>query len=260
MGKLLRRHIPEPGQTDWRGFEWHVFRRLSEKAGNPIRTLPLRGAVWDLAATPDGQTVAALIFDHEKDRAQVTLWDAATGWVPRTFDGPHGGREGTSSGPWPSPRTDGSSPRGADSITRAGKAPSSTSGTRRRANCGRAWAAPRNIPRRPGPGLLARRQDAGLGSHEPDDQALGPGDRPGPHDRGARRTSLRHQGRRDLDRRPPDRLGVLRQDGEALGRASRRRGAHLPSVRRGPRRVRGLLARWPIPRGGELGTGPGCGT
>src|SRR5262249_8174853 len=96
MEKLLRRHIPEPDQTDWRGFEWHVFQRLSEKAGNPaIRTLPLRGAFWDLAATPDGQTVAALIFDPEKDRAQVTLWDAATGWVPRTFDGPHGGPEGT---------------------------------------------------------------------------------------------------------------------------------------------------------------------
>jgi eukaryotic-like serine/threonine-protein kinase len=96
MEKLLRRHIPEPGQTDWRGFEWHVFQRRYEKAGNPvIRTLPLRGAVWDLAATPDGQTVAALTFDQEKDRAQVTLWDAATGWVPRTFDGPQGGRKGT---------------------------------------------------------------------------------------------------------------------------------------------------------------------
>src|SRR5262249_12955561 len=89
MDQLLRRHIPDPDQTDWRGFEWHVFRRLHEKAGNPVlQTLPLRGAVWDLAATPDGQTVAALIFDQEKDRAQVTLWDAATGWVPRTFDGP----------------------------------------------------------------------------------------------------------------------------------------------------------------------------
>ena len=39
--------------------------------------------------------MAALSFDQEKDRAQVTLWDAATGWVPRTFDGPQGGREGT---------------------------------------------------------------------------------------------------------------------------------------------------------------------
>src|SRR5262249_22171762 len=96
MDELLRRHIPEPDQTDWRGFEGHGFRRLSEEGGNLVgRTLPLRGAVGDLAATPDGQTVAALIFDPEEDRAEVTLWDAATGWVPRTFDGPHGGREGT---------------------------------------------------------------------------------------------------------------------------------------------------------------------
>jgi WD40 repeat protein len=97
MGELLGRHIPDrPGQTDWRGFEWHVFQTLHEKAGNLVlRTLPLRGAVWDLAATPHGRTVAALIFDQEKDRAQVTLWDAATGWVPRTFDGPHGARERT---------------------------------------------------------------------------------------------------------------------------------------------------------------------
>ena len=29
MGDLLRRHIPEPGQTDWRGFEWDVFWRAS---------------------------------------------------------------------------------------------------------------------------------------------------------------------------------------------------------------------------------------
>ena len=44
MGSAPSPH-PEPDQTDWRGFEWHVFRRLSEKAGNPvIRTLPLRGA------------------------------------------------------------------------------------------------------------------------------------------------------------------------------------------------------------------------
>src|SRR5262249_41004353 len=97
MGELLGRHIPtRPGQTDWRGFEWHVFQRLSEKAGDPvIQTLPLRGAGWDLAATPDGQTVAALSVDPEEGRAQVTLWDAATGWVPRTFDGPHGGPGGT---------------------------------------------------------------------------------------------------------------------------------------------------------------------
>src|SRR4051812_25710631 len=40
MGDLLRRHIPEPGRTDWRGFEWDVFWRTYRRA-RPIRTLPL---------------------------------------------------------------------------------------------------------------------------------------------------------------------------------------------------------------------------
>ena len=116
---------------------------------------------------------------------------------------------------------------------------------------------------RSGPGLLARRQGAGLRPHEPDDPALGPGDRAGPHDRGTRRADLPHEGRGDLERRHPDRHGVLRQEGEALGRAAatsgRPRAAHLPPVRGGHRHDRGLLARRPIPRGGELGRGRAVG-
>ncbi len=95
MGELLGRHIPtRPGQKDWRGFEWYVFRRRLQGARSS-RTLPMQGVVWDLAATPDGQTVAAYIVDYESGRARITLWNAAIGWVPRTFDGPQGGREGT---------------------------------------------------------------------------------------------------------------------------------------------------------------------
>jgi WD40 repeat protein/serine/threonine protein kinase len=94
MGELLDRHEPLPGRPDWRGFEWHVFRRRYERA-RPDRTLLLRGGVRDLAATLDGQTLAARIFDHERGRAQVTVWDAATGWEPRTFYGPGGGQDGT---------------------------------------------------------------------------------------------------------------------------------------------------------------------
>jgi WD40 repeat protein/tRNA A-37 threonylcarbamoyl transferase component Bud32 len=94
MGELLDRHRPLPGRPDWRGFEWHVFwRRLQGE--RPSRTLLMNGAVWDLAATPGGRTVAAWILDHETGLAQVTVWDAATGWVPRTFRGSRGGREGT---------------------------------------------------------------------------------------------------------------------------------------------------------------------
>jgi WD40 repeat protein len=94
MGELLDRHRPSSGQTDWRGFEWYVFWRRLQGA-RPSRTLPMQGAVWDLATAPGGQTVAAYIVDHETGRARITLWDAATGWVPRTFDGPQGGRDGT---------------------------------------------------------------------------------------------------------------------------------------------------------------------
>ena len=114
MGELLGRHIPEPGQTDWRGFEWYVFWRRYQRA-RPIRTLPLSDVVWDLAATPNGQTVAVLVYDHANDKVQVILWDAATGWEPRTFDRTAGD---VRRAPWPSPRTDVSSPRGASSTRR----------------------------------------------------------------------------------------------------------------------------------------------
>jgi eukaryotic-like serine/threonine-protein kinase len=89
MGKLLRRHIPLAGKTDWRGFEWDVFWRRYRGA-QPIRTLPLDDAPWDMAATPSGQTVAILVFDHANKKVQVILWDAATGREPRVFEGPRG--------------------------------------------------------------------------------------------------------------------------------------------------------------------------
>src|SRR5262249_7748445 len=42
--------------------------------------------------TPDGQTVAALVYvhapNHVDERSEVTLWDAATGWKPQMFEGP----------------------------------------------------------------------------------------------------------------------------------------------------------------------------
>ena len=93
MGELLDRHIPRAGQTDWRGFEWYVFWRRYQGA-RPIRTLPLSDVVWDLAATPNGQTVAVLVNDHANNKVQVILWDAATGREPRVFEGPPGKFDG----------------------------------------------------------------------------------------------------------------------------------------------------------------------
>src|SRR5262249_22571873 len=91
MEKLLRRHIPNaPDQPDWRGFEWNVFWRDYERA-RPIRTFRVSDTAWLFAATPDGRTLAVLVYVHAPDpadeRVEITLWDAATGWEPRTFRG-----------------------------------------------------------------------------------------------------------------------------------------------------------------------------
>ena len=90
MEKLLRRHIPEPGQPDWRGFEWYVFWRDYQRA-QPFRTFRVNDTAWLIAATPNGRNMAVLVYVHAPDpadeRTEVTLWDAATDWKPRTFPG-----------------------------------------------------------------------------------------------------------------------------------------------------------------------------
>jgi WD40 repeat protein len=85
MGQLLDRHIPRSGQTDWRHFEWYVFRRRLQEP-RPIRTLPLD--VGDLTATPNGQTVAFLF------KGRAMLWDVAAGWESRVFEGSPGRFDG----------------------------------------------------------------------------------------------------------------------------------------------------------------------
>src|SRR5262249_15166896 len=93
MGELLRRHIPDAGQRDWRGFEWDVFRRNHQRA-QPIRTFPVSDTAWSLAATPNGQTIAALVYVHAPEpadeRSEVIVWEAVTDWKPRTFKRPPG--------------------------------------------------------------------------------------------------------------------------------------------------------------------------
>jgi WD40 repeat protein len=91
MEKLLERHVPsEPGQSDWRGFEWHVFERKHRRA-RPFRTFQVSDTAWIMASTPNGQTLAVLVYVHAPnpadERTEVTLWDAATGWKPRTHKG-----------------------------------------------------------------------------------------------------------------------------------------------------------------------------
>jgi WD40 repeat protein/serine/threonine protein kinase len=88
MGDLLRRHIPEPGQPDWRGFEWDVFQRHLQRA-RPIRTFPISDTAWLFASTPDSRKLASLVYVHAPhpadERIEITLWDAETNWEPRTF-------------------------------------------------------------------------------------------------------------------------------------------------------------------------------
>jgi WD40 repeat protein len=88
MGDLLGRHIPsEPGQTDWRGFEWYVFWRNYQRA-QPKHTFRASDTAWLVASTPDGRTLATLVYVHADAHVEITLWDAATNWEPRTFKGP----------------------------------------------------------------------------------------------------------------------------------------------------------------------------
>jgi WD40 repeat protein len=85
---LLDDHLPEPGQSDLRRFEWYCLLRLCDR-GRPIRrngqvirspfTLPTReDMIRSLAFSPDGTTVAAAGWDGE-----VRLWD-----VPAQKPGP----------------------------------------------------------------------------------------------------------------------------------------------------------------------------
>jgi eukaryotic-like serine/threonine-protein kinase len=88
MGDLLGRQIPEPGQTDWRGFEWDAFQRRLQRA-QPIRSFPTSDTPFICEATPNGRTLAVFDYVHAPhpadERIEITLWDAATGWEPRTF-------------------------------------------------------------------------------------------------------------------------------------------------------------------------------
>ena len=130
-----------------------------------------------------------MIFDQEKDRAQVTLWDAATGWVPRTFDGPRGTGRDVNKVHGPLPGRTGL--RHEEPIRSRG--PGRPLHQSLGCGDGRTVAAEPEYPEEysgDDPGM-ASRTTARCWSrvHEPNDQALGPGDRAGPHDRGSQRTN-----------------------------------------------------------------------
>jgi eukaryotic-like serine/threonine-protein kinase len=67
----LARHIPRRGQSDLRGFEWHVLWNQQSVTGREIADLGF--AVYDMALSPDGNLMAATGAD-----AQIHMFDLQT--------------------------------------------------------------------------------------------------------------------------------------------------------------------------------------
>jgi len=60
---LLRRHLPDPDQPELRGFEWDVYQRHLQRS-RPLRSFPTSDIPYVVTATPDGRTLASLVYVH----------------------------------------------------------------------------------------------------------------------------------------------------------------------------------------------------
>ena len=111
MGDLLSRHKPEPGQKDWRGFEWDVFWRHYQRA-QPIRTFQISDTAWVFSVTPDGRTLAVLVYVHAPNQVDERVEHNPLGCCNRRGSpGPLRDRRRPSGMPSPFHRMAASSPR-----------------------------------------------------------------------------------------------------------------------------------------------------
>lgn len=79
----LDRAIPQPGDPDLRGFEWHVLYR--EAQGDPAEIIRKAGAnVTRLKASPDGRWIAV-----DNASGDIEIYDQQSGAYVRTLDGIH---------------------------------------------------------------------------------------------------------------------------------------------------------------------------
>jgi WD40 repeat protein len=78
---LLSGHLPAPGQTDLRGFEWYYFQTRCE--GEQRHTFTgFSNAVKAVAISADGAKLAGGSYDHE-----VRVWSLTTRTLEVSFDG-----------------------------------------------------------------------------------------------------------------------------------------------------------------------------
>ncbi|QDT73403.1 serine/threonine-protein kinase [Lacipirellula limnantheis] len=78
--RLLNAHLPQPGERDLRGWEWHYLAGLSQRGSVVLgdTTGQFRAAAW----SPDGRRLATSDENH-----QIKTWDAVTLRELRTFRG-----------------------------------------------------------------------------------------------------------------------------------------------------------------------------
>jgi WD40 repeat protein/predicted Ser/Thr protein kinase len=78
--ELLEAQVPrEPGATDYRGFEWYYWDRMSHRELHTLKAA--KGVVRQVAFSADGCRLASA------GNGQVQIWDSATGRELRTLKG-----------------------------------------------------------------------------------------------------------------------------------------------------------------------------